>query len=162
MPTRLRPISMLCQAIQAREEAGEVLLDELMLGDVQELVDRLDEVLELCQAPARPYLSLTSDNRVTLLRNTAEMWRQRCDTLSLRRGTKGRQHQLEAFLQGALAVLTCARVLSHDDAGRLGFMVMAGRAEAVIERWAAERTDAQATEDCRARAAQLAQDARDL
>lgn len=110
--------------------------------------------------PEHPYLSLTAGNRVVILRNAAETWVRRCRALQLRKGTKTRANQVEAFLQGALAVLTCARVLSHDDAGRIGFLVSVDRAEEVIERWAADRTDAEAAEDCRARAAGLADEAR--
>jgi len=111
-------------------------------------------------APEHPFLSLTSDNRIVILRDAANAWSRRCQSLALRKGTKMRANQLEAFLQGALAVLTSTRILSQDDAHRVGFLVMVDRAEELIERWASDRTDAEAAEDCRSRAAGLAEEGR--
>lgn len=84
------------------------------------------------------YLTLNDENRDIILRGTAAAWQQRCKTLNLKLGTKGRQRELEAFLQGALAVLTATRVISHDTADIWCLFVYTGRGEAVIENWAKE------------------------
>ncbi len=83
-----------------------------------------------------PFLTLNAENRRIILRQTAEVWTTRCSNLGLKRGTKGRKRELEAYLQGALAVLTATRVINLDHAAMVAVYVSAGRGESVIEQWA--------------------------
>lgn len=84
------------------------------------------------------YLTLSNENRDIILRATAETWQLRCKTLNLKLGTKGRQRELEAFLQGALAVLIATRVINLDTVNVCHLFVCTGRGESVIEMWAKE------------------------
>lgn len=70
-----------------------------------------------------------AETRAAALYQVRLAWENRASTLGLKKGTKGRGVQLEAYLQGALAALTCLRVMSHDEAARVAFLVMVGRAE---------------------------------
>lgn len=100
-----------------------------------------------------PFLSLTPENRGVILNAAAATWTARCAELALKAGTKGRQRELEAYLQGVLAVATAARLMTHQEASQVAFIVAVGRAEEVIARWGAYRTDAEAAEDVRKRTA---------
>lgn len=75
----------------------------------------------------------------TVRRAVGEAWQMRCADLRLREGTKGRQRELEAYLQGALAALTAANIMSLSQAQYVAIMVAAGRGEELIERWATLR-----------------------
>jgi hypothetical protein len=106
-----------------------------------------------------PFLSLTPENRGVILRAAADTWTTRCSELGLKAGTKGRQRELEAYLQGVLAVATAARLVDHGEASRVAFIVAIGRAEEVVARWAAYRTDEEAAADVRKRTAGAAAEA---
>lgn len=56
-------------------------------------------------------------------------WHARCKSLAIRPGTQGRQRQLEAFLQGALAALTSTGHMTHERANMIAFLVAVGRGE---------------------------------
>ena len=83
------------------------------------------------------FLSLNHQNRATILRAAAETWAKRCASLGLKPGTKGRQRELEAYLQGVLAVATAARLVTHSHASQVAFLVAVDRGEEVISGWAA-------------------------
>ena len=70
-----------------------------------------------------------AQTRAAALYQVRLAWEQRASTLGLKKGMKARAVQLEAYLQGAIAALTCLRVMSHDEAARVAFLVMVGRAE---------------------------------
>lgn len=74
-------------------------------------------------------------NTHDILRQAAMVWNMRAAGLELRRGTKRRQHDLEAYLQGVLAVATAAEVMSLKQADLIALLVAAGRAEEQIETW---------------------------
>lgn len=153
----IAPAPLLCSALEYVERFADDS-DAPEDSDSRSTAGALRDLLASpTPAPASDYLALTNDNRTIILRTTAETWAARCKGLGLRPGTQKRQHQLEAFLQGALAVLTCTRVMNHDAAGRVAFMVAIGRGEEEIARWALLRTEAEAAEDVRARAAALNQ-----
>lgn len=63
----------------------------------------------------------------------AEAWHNRCQALGLKPGTKGRQRELEAFLQGALAVATATGNMTMQRAHMLGFLVSVGRGEEILK-----------------------------
>lgn len=108
-----------------------------------------------------PYLSITEENLGLVLRQAAQTWQQRATEFELKRGTKGRAAQLEAYLQGTLAVATATRLMTHQHAHNVAFMVAIGRAEEVIDRWASWLTDAEAAEACQGRANGLAAESRE-
>lgn len=89
-----------------------------------------------CESTDMAHLDLTGESRRLIQREVANAWHQRCTSLGLRKGTKGRQVQLEAFLQAALAALTAARIVSADDAARVGFLVLVDRGEELLTQWA--------------------------
>lgn len=82
-----------------------------------------------------PHLDLTDDNRAVILRVTADTWATRCSELRLKPGSAARRAQLEAFLQGALAVLTSTRVMNRDSAQHVALAVAVGRGEDVLQAW---------------------------
>ena len=98
-------------------------------------------------------LDLTPENRGIILRAAAQTWERRAAEFALKPGTKGRAAQLEAFLQGVLAVATAGRLMTHDEAQHVAFMVAIGRAEEAVAHWGAWLTDAEQAERCRGRAA---------
>lgn len=63
----------------------------------------------------------------------AEAWHNRCRELGLKPGTKGRQRELEAFLQGALAVATAAGIMTMQRAHMISFLVSLGRGEEILQ-----------------------------
>lgn len=56
-------------------------------------------------------------------------WAARCSNLNLRPGTKGRERELAAFLQGALAAAIATGAMSEERAAMIGFLVIVGRGE---------------------------------
>lgn len=56
-------------------------------------------------------------------------WAARCSNLNLRPGTKGRERELAAFLQGALAVATATGAMTMERASMIAFLVAVGRGE---------------------------------
>ena len=60
------------------------------------------------------------------------VWHQRVASFQLKPGTQGYKRQQEAYLQGALAALTTAGLMTHDRASQIAYMVFIGRADWVL------------------------------
>ena len=69
------------------------------------------------------------------LKECARVWEGRCAELGLKRGTKGRMVQLEAYLQGTLAALTASGLMPHTHAQQIALLVAVGRGEDTVTRW---------------------------
>ena len=61
------------------------------------------------------------------------VWAQRVASFKLKPGTQGYKRQQEAYLQGVLAALTTANLMTHDRAHMIAFMVFVGRADEVLK-----------------------------
>lgn len=86
---------------------------------------------------ADPATATLNQRRDRMLAEAAIAWARRVTGLELRKGTAKRAAQVEAFLQGVLAVMTSGNYMSIEEANRIGFLVAVGRAEEVIVQWAA-------------------------
>lgn len=60
-----------------------------------------------------------------------EVWAMRVRNLELK--GKGRQREMEAYLQGVLAALTATGVMDMTRAGQIGFLVAVGRGEEFLK-----------------------------
>lgn len=83
------------------------------------------------------HLNLNNENRDAIQKQAALAWHRRCSELELKPGTKSRMVQMEAYLQGAVAVMTSAQIMTFDEAHSVQFLVMVGRGEELLNRWAA-------------------------
>jgi|GEM_PF-2705631 len=135
--------------LDAVENDERSVLDDDGVAALIELSDSRDAIRELITQAQQPFLALTAQNRQLVLREAARTWDARCSELKLRTGTKGRQHELEAYLQGVLAVATATRLLGEIAASQVALLVSTGRAEDVVARWGAYRTEAEAAEGVR-------------
>lgn len=61
------------------------------------------------------------------------VWRKRCNDLDIKPGSKVRAVQLEAYLQGVLAVATATGVMTMDRANQIAFLVSVGRGEEFLK-----------------------------
>ena len=89
-----------------------------------------------------PQTRTLNQRRDVMLSEAAKAWKRRCSELELRPGTKKREIQLEAFLQGVTAVMSSGRYMLQDELGHIAFMVMIGRGEEVTENWIKEDLEA--------------------
>jgi hypothetical protein len=60
------------------------------------------------------------------------VWAMRAKELGLKPKSKGYKDQLEAYLQGVVALATTLNVMSHERAQMISFFVCVGRADGLI------------------------------
>ena len=99
-----------------------------LLRAVVKFCDQGDDIKDECRKAldARPVVP-------NFREHIAATWAHRCEAEGLRKGTKGREAQALAYLQGVLAVATVAGLMTMQDAERVAFLCMAGR----VEEWLA-------------------------
>ena len=62
-----------------------------------------------------------------------EAWANRCKNHNLKLGTKSRDNEMTAYLQGVLAVATAAGIMTHNRAQMIAMLVMCGRGEEFLK-----------------------------
>ena len=89
-------------------------------------------------AELAPTLLRPVDGEALCMPAACRAWDHRAAALVLR--GKARERDREAFMQGVLAVLTCAGLMTHDRANALAFMTAVGRLPDYMEAQARKDT----------------------